>query len=88
MSGEQVVMGESFSEALTQLFGLDQPPLGGPPDSGQGGGQGSAELRQIVAEAGRVYQEAQEALAAGDFERYGALIEELGQLLERAEALS
>ncbi|MGI8520925.1 MAG: UPF0182 family membrane protein [Actinomycetota bacterium] len=87
VSGEQVVMGESFSEALTQLFGLDQPALGEPPKGG-GGGQGSAELRQIVAEAGRVYQEAQQALAAGDFEGYGALIEELGELLERAESLS
>ncbi|HEU4488008.1 MAG TPA: UPF0182 family protein, partial [Actinomycetota bacterium] len=89
VSGEQVVMRDNFEQALGALFGVDEAPIGGPPETGGGPpGQDQAELRQIVAEAGRVYQEAQEALAAGDFERYGALIEELGTLLERAEQLS
>jgi uncharacterized protein len=89
VSGEQVVMGDNFEQALGALLGVDQAPIGGPPETGGGPpGQDQAELREIVAEAGRVYQEAQEALAAGDFEHYGALIEELGTLLERAEQLS
>lgn len=93
--GEQVVQGESFDEALAELFDLDTPEP--PPEEGEPTDEepppevdpGAPEdLRAVVDEAGRVYAEAQEALSNGDFEAYGRLIEELGTLLEQAEALS
>ena len=39
---------------------------------------------EIVAQAGRIYEQAQDALARGDFETYGRLIEQLGELLQGA----
>jgi uncharacterized membrane protein (UPF0182 family) len=89
--GEEVSMADDFSEALTQLFDLEEPPPepppGGPttpPEPPTGGGN----LAEVVAEAGRVYEQAQQALSDGDFEAYGRLIERLGRLLARAEQLS
>jgi uncharacterized protein len=92
--GEQVVQGESFDEALAELFDLDAPVT--PPEEGEPTDEEPPEvdptapedLRAVVEEAGRVYAEAQQALSDGDFEAYGRLIEELGALLEQAEALS
>ncbi|MBA2313566.1 MAG: UPF0182 family protein [Actinobacteria bacterium] len=93
VSGGQVIMENGFEAALSSLFGLEQPPPVGEPPPPPGGGdnqpqQPQGELGAIVAQAGRVYQQAQEALAAGDFETYGRLIERLGDLLDRAEQLS
>jgi uncharacterized membrane protein (UPF0182 family) len=93
--GEQVVQGESFDEALAELFDLDTPEA--PPEEGEPteeeppppvDPEAPEDLRTVVEEAGRVYAEAQQALSDGDFEAYGRLIEELGTLLEQAEALS
>ncbi|MFN2489831.1 MAG: UPF0182 family protein, partial [Actinomycetota bacterium] len=84
VSGEEAVIGDSFEEALGQLFGLEpetpEGPGGPPPPSDGGGEQG--ELAQVIERAGRLYDQAQEALAAGDFERYGRLIERLGKVLD------
>jgi uncharacterized protein len=95
VTGEEVSMGDSFEQALTDLFGVDgaEPPPAPPGGDGDGddppvGGPAARELNRIVAEAGRVYRDAQDALAEGDFEAYGRLIEELGALIEQAEQLS
>jgi uncharacterized membrane protein (UPF0182 family) len=96
VAGEEVVMGDSFEQALTDLFGLtgaEPPPPPEDGDVGPGqppgdGGPASEELSRVVAEAGRVYRRAQAALAEGDFETYGGLIEELGNLIEQAEQLA
>ena len=96
--GEDVVMEETFDEALATLFELEEPPVVAeeppdappqPPDEGPDGGQtANAELTRIVQQAGAVYERAQQALQAGDFETYGRLIDRLGDLIARAEALS
>lgn len=93
--GDEVVFENTFDEALIELFDLDAPEPVEPPDEpddprgpGAPGEPVSPELAEIVAEAGRVYEAAQEALAAGDFEEYGRLIERLGRLLDRAGLLS
>jgi uncharacterized protein len=93
--GEQVVQGDSFDEALAELFELDTPEEIPPPEEGEPeDGQPtdpeppSEDLQAIVDEAGEVYAEAQQALRDGDFQAYGRLIEELGALLEEAEQLS
>ena len=96
--GEKVVMEESFEEALATLFDLDAPtepsepsePTGpdGPDEPNgpaQPGGGDDPELSRVLDEAAGLYERAQDALADGDFEAYGRLIERLGRLLESAQ---
>ncbi len=98
---EQVVMQPSFEEALADLFGVPeqpddpQPPGDGdqpqPPNGGQPqppDGETDARVQELIAKAGRLYDQAQEALTEGDLEEYGRLIERLGRLLDQAEELS
>ncbi|MQB00034.1 MAG: hypothetical protein GEU78_07025 [Actinobacteria bacterium] len=90
LRGEQAVMGDSFEHALGLLFGLEgpaEPEPGEPAEPGEPG-EPSSDLAALIAEAGELYEQAQQALQAGDFEEYGRLIEELGQLLAEAEDLS
>ena len=95
VSGDEVVLGSSFEEALEELFAtgvdLDDPtdeqPTGEEPP-GEGGAEqptGGSELEGVIERAAGLYDRAQEALAEGDFETYGRLIEQLGRLLERAQ---
>ncbi|HEX2056773.1 MAG TPA: UPF0182 family protein, partial [Actinomycetota bacterium] len=96
--GDEVVFEETFDLALAELFDLegvageeDEPGVDEPQEPREPDGEprpGTEELAETVAEAGRVYEAAQRALAAGDFEEYGRLIERLGRLLERAGLLS
>jgi uncharacterized membrane protein (UPF0182 family) len=90
--GEDVVMEETFEEALVSLFGVGTDPEVPEPEPTGGEEEPEPEpdssLAQIVAEAGRVYQQAQQALSDGDFEAYGRLIERLGRLIAEAERIS
>ncbi|MDQ4025846.1 MAG: UPF0182 family protein, partial [Actinomycetota bacterium] len=96
--GEEVAFEDTFDEALAELFDLPAPGEGGEPDEpgepeepdegGEPAEPGDEKLARLVRQAGRVYEEAQEALAAGDFEEYGRLIERLGELLDEAGLLS
>ena len=89
--GEEVVMEETFEEALTNLFDLDaesvepEPP---PDEPDPGDDEPASTLEELIAEAGRVYGAAQQALSDGDFEAYGRLIERLGRILADAQRLS
>jgi uncharacterized membrane protein (UPF0182 family) len=96
--GEEVVMEETFDEALASLLGLEPPPVAEepgeePPPEEPGGEEPPPEepagnLAGTIEEASRVYAQAQEALQAGDFERYGRLIERLGELIDEAQQQS
>ncbi|MDQ3982532.1 MAG: UPF0182 family protein, partial [Actinomycetota bacterium] len=96
--GDEVVFEDTFDEALAQLFDLEEPTEPDEPaepdepdepgEPVEPGEPDPAELARLVEKAGRVYEEAQDALAAGDFEEYGRLIEVLGRLLDRAGLLS
>jgi uncharacterized membrane protein (UPF0182 family) len=99
--GDEVVFEDTFDEALAALFDLDVPtepevPVDPgepeepeePEEPGRPGEQTPEDLARIVAEASRVYEAAQDALADGDFEEYGRLIERLGRLLDRAGLLT
>lgn len=67
----------------------EQPPDEQPTDEQPTDEQpASGRLDELIAQAGRVYERAQEALQAGDFETYGRLIDRLGNLLEEAQGLS
>lgn len=92
--GEQVVMEESFDAALETLFDLeptDEPAGEEPdpeePDPDEPGEEPSGDdgvAAETLREAAELYERAQEALAEGDFETYGRLIEQLGELLRGA----
>ena len=47
-----------------------------------------AEVEALISEAGDLYEQAQDALAAGDFAEYGRLIERLGEVLAELTELS
>ncbi|MDP9067229.1 MAG: UPF0182 family protein [Actinomycetota bacterium] len=91
--GEEVVMEDTFEEALAALFDLEEPAAPTEPvepqepDDRQGPGrpdEDDARLQQVLQEAARLYERAQDALAEGDFETYGRLIQRLGRLLGTA----
>lgn len=89
LRGEEAVMGDNFDHALRLLFGLEEPsPVEPGEPAAPGGEEPSADLAALIAEAGQLYEDAQQALQAGDFEEYGRLIDELGELLAEAEGLS
>jgi uncharacterized membrane protein (UPF0182 family) len=93
--GQDIVMADSFDDALAEILGVtegeeeepdefaeEEPPEEEEEPPEEVGG----ELEDLIREAGRLYEEAQEALADGDFASYGRLIEELGQVLEQLSA--
>lgn len=96
---EEVVFEADLESALESLFEAPvtppdeptdpedptEPDEPTPPDEP---GDGDERVSELIARAVRLYDQAQEALAAGDFEEYGRLIEELGGVLERIEQLS
>lgn len=89
--GEEVVMEESFGAALASLFDLE-PDDGAPEEPDEPTDPGEEEppvsdIAALVEEATQLYEDAQAALSAGDFSRYGELIEELGSVLEELAAL-
>lgn len=92
ISGDEVVIGGSFEEALEELFatGVDlEEPTDDPGEEkpGQEPAEkpvGDPKLDALIDRAASLYERAQEALADGDFETYGRLIERLGRLLEQA----
>lgn len=87
--GEEIAFGDSFDEALTELFGPAPGPAPAPsPTPGPGEEPGPApagELAELIARAADLYDRAQEALRAGDLATYGRLIERLGTVLEQLE---
>ena len=92
---EQVVVEETFEDSLAKLFGVAQPEEPTEPEKPTKPGKPEEptkpgtdkELRALIDKAGKVYADAQDALKAGDFEEYGRLIDELGELLQRAEEI-
>ncbi|MDQ3958284.1 MAG: UPF0182 family protein, partial [Actinomycetota bacterium] len=93
--GDEVVFEDTFDLALAELFALEEPAEPEPepeePEEPPGPGEEpdrAERLQRLVEQAGQVYERAQEALQAGDFERYGQLIEQLGDLLRRASLLT
>lgn len=89
--GEDVVMEETFEEALASLFGLDAQPTDIPTPTPSGGGDNppaTSTIERLIARASRIYQQAQQALSDGDFETYGRLIEKLGQIIAEADRIS
>lgn len=93
--GQDTVIGTTFQDALSQLFGTQQPSNNGGGKknngggkTGAGGGTTSTELQQLLARASRLYGQAQSALSKGNFALYGRLIKQLGRVIQQAQQLS
>ena len=102
--GEEVIMEETFDQALATMFELEEepdvtgqepigeePPGEEPPEEGEEPEEPAPgeqqQLNELLTEASGLYDRAQQALQEGDFEAYGRLINELGEVLEEAQAL-
>ena len=83
-SQTRIAFAETLDQALSQLLGESRPP---PPDGGGGGGL-PEDVAGLVAEAQRLYTEAQAALQAGDLGTYQARLDELAPILERLADLT
>jgi len=81
VSENRVAFAETISDAIEQLLGAAPPP----PD---GSGGLPADVEGLVAEAQRLYNAAQSALAAGDLGAYQARIDELQAILDRLAELT
>jgi uncharacterized membrane protein (UPF0182 family) len=98
VSGDDIVMRDTFDDALAAVLGIEGAPpdlsdelddlegegaVGEPDEPDEADEPGS--VNELIARAGRLYEQAQEALADGDFAEYGRLIEELGRVLRSAQ---
>lgn len=99
-----VAFAETVEEGLRQLLGEAEPPPPEVPDPtdpddpdespepspspGASPGDLPADVAGLVAEAQRLYDEAQDALAAGDLGTYQERIDELAEVLEALDALT
>jgi uncharacterized membrane protein (UPF0182 family) len=98
--GEDVVMEETFDQALASLFELEEEPeitdpVPGedlPPGDDEPGEEPAPgdeqELNELLDQAADLYDQATQALEDGDFEAYGRLINQLGTVLEEARGLT
>ncbi|HEX6474007.1 MAG TPA: UPF0182 family protein, partial [Candidatus Limnocylindria bacterium] len=82
VSKDRVAFAENVPDAIEQVLGGAAPP---PPD---GGGGLPEDVAGLVAEARRLYAEAQAALAAGDLGTYQDRLNELAPVLERLAELT
>ena len=78
----RVAFAENVPDAIEQVLGAALPP---PPD---GGGGQPEDIAGLVAEAQRLYDEAQAALAAGDLGTYQDRLNELAPVLEQLAELT
>jgi uncharacterized membrane protein (UPF0182 family) len=80
-SQNRLAFAETIEQGIRQLLGEAAIP---PPEDGGGGGGGElpSDVASLVAEAQRLYDAAQTALAAGDLGTYQARIDELARVIE------
>jgi uncharacterized membrane protein (UPF0182 family) len=88
-SGNRVVMTDTVEEGLNLLLGEAKPspgvrrPPSVPTTTAPSGAP--ADLRTLARQANRLYQEAQNALKAGDWATYGAKMKALEEVLRQME---
>ena len=94
---QRVAFAETVEEGLRQLLGEAEPPPpeepsepGESPEPSPSPGESQeplpTDVAELVAEISRVYEDAQDALAAGDLGTYQERIDELEELIEALEA--
>ncbi len=91
-SGNRVVMRETLEEAIAALVGEAPPTVaeGEPPGEGAspGGTDVSADIAELVRQANKHYQRAQEARVEGDWARFGEELKALEEVLRQLEQLT
>ena len=90
VSQDRVAFANDVQDGLRQLLGEAQPPPPdeAPPPSETPPGELPSDVAGLVAEAQRLYGEAQAALAAGDLGTYQARVDDLQDVLDRLAALT
>ena len=78
-SQNRLAFAETIEQGMRQLLGEAVIP---PPDDGGGGGELPSDVASLVAEAQRLYDEAQAALQAGDLGTYQARVDELARVID------
>jgi uncharacterized membrane protein (UPF0182 family) len=87
-SQNRIAFAETLEQGVSQILGESSVP---PPSDGGGGGGGGelpSDVAGLVAEAQRIYGQAQDALQAGDLGTYQERINELQDVLDRLAALT
>ena len=79
-SQNRLAFANTIEEGIRQLLGESAIPP--PEDGGGGGGALPSDVASLVAEAQRLYDAAQTALAAGDLGTYQARIDELARVID------
>ena len=79
-SQNRLAFADTIEEGIRQLLGESAIPP--PEDGGGGGGALPSDVASLVAEAQRLYDAAQTALAAGDLGTYQARIDELARVID------
>jgi uncharacterized membrane protein (UPF0182 family) len=88
-SQNRIAFAETIDQGLRQILGeAPIPPPVEEPGGGGGGGQLPGDVAGLVAEAQRLYDAAQAALAAGDLGTYQARIDELASVIKRLGELT
>jgi uncharacterized membrane protein (UPF0182 family) len=95
-SQNRIAFAETLEEGVRQILGEapvpppteEEPPPGGGGGGGGGGGELPSDVAGLVAQAQRIYKEAQDALAAGDLGGYQDRVNELQSVLDRLAALT
>ncbi len=80
--GNRLAMGRTLDEALEVLFGV-RPSPGIDPDAEVPPDDVPTTDVELIIRAYELYADAQEALRLGQWSRYGDLMDELGEILER-----
>ncbi len=78
-SQNRLAFAETIEEGIRQLLGESTIP----PVDGGGGGELPGDVASLVAEAQRLYDAAQAALAAGDLGTYQKRVDELARVIDR-----
>jgi uncharacterized membrane protein (UPF0182 family) len=96
-SGERVVMANTLSEGLVNLFGPEAAgvaaagggePSATPPPGGELAPQQSQQVYDLARQAEEHYAAAQEALRAGDWATYGSELDAMQQALQQLVAIT
>ncbi|MFC2002663.1 UPF0182 family protein [Chloroflexota bacterium] len=91
VAGEQIAMEPTLRESIAAIFGAEAPPpepVVKPPASAEPEKPVTADIANLIEEAQRHYDQAQQYLKAGDWSGYGKEQEALRAVLDRLKELS
>ncbi|TRZ50660.1 MAG: UPF0182 family protein, partial [Dehalococcoidia bacterium] len=90
-AGDQIAMEPTLKESLAAIFGAEEPPtepVVKPPTPAEPEEAVAADIANLIEEAQRHYDQAQQYLKAGDWANYGKELEALKAVLEQLAELT